>query len=307
MNKPLTGSDLSLGRPLPIKLSRIRRFEGQPRTTFRRESIERLADSIQTEGQQQPVKVCTLPREPDEPAYFELVDGERRLRAFHLIWERTGIEPVVEAFIEVVPDRKQHFRKSALANLHREDLTPLDTAATLARLREDGESVANLALLIGKSVAYVDNYLKLDTLPEEVKALMDPDLSKEEALSVTQAIDIARGIPAHAAALRIQMAYEIIDRELDVASARVLIERHTGERIHRAGSLRKPHEDYRILRHFITRNTGRVSTFLGLDIDELYFHRESENEDRERDARALGELIGKLERLQRRIENPEKQ
>jgi ParB family chromosome partitioning protein len=71
--------DPQLGRPLPLKLSSIERFEGQPRTYFDEDSIRSLADSIQKEGLQVPIKVCT---NPAKRGIFTLVDGERRYRAF---------------------------------------------------------------------------------------------------------------------------------------------------------------------------------------------------------------------------------
>lgn len=289
-----------LGKPMPIRLSRIQRFDGQPRRFFNQAGLETLADSIMDDGQEQPVKVRT---EPGTIGMFTLIDGERRWRAFRIIQKRTGKEPTVDAFIEVVKDLKDHFRKSTVANLHREDLTPLDTAAALARLQEDGESIQALTRLVGKSVSYVEGYLKLHTLPDEVKELMDPSRPKEQQLTVTQAIDIARGIPEQAAALRIAVAQEAIERSLGVMETRSLLEYRSGSGGYRAGGrFRKPSDDYKALTSFLGR-TLAAATRLNYDvnIDNLYVHRDSEAEDREKDLKTIDAIIEKLQVMRREI------
>ncbi len=290
----------NLGRPLPIRFSRIERFEGQPRTLFIESSIKALADSIQSDGQEQPIKVTT---KLGEPGTFVLIDGERRLRAFALIFKRTGKEPVVEAFVEVVSNLKQHFRKSTLANLHREDLTPLDEAAAYHRLREDGDAIEDLMRLRGKSRTYIENYLRLYTMPEEVKALMDPNRPKELLLTVTQAIDIARGIPESAPALRTIVAREAIERSLGGMETRALVEHRSGKSSHRPGGrFRKPSDDYKVLTSFLGRTrlgVGRM--LLNLDIDDLYLHRDDDDRDRKNDAGTIDAIISMLEKLRERI------
>jgi ParB/RepB/Spo0J family partition protein len=290
----------NLGRPLPIRFSRIERFEGQPRTFFIKSSIKALADSIETDGQEQPIKVTT---KLGEPGKFILIDGERRLRAFALIFERTGKEPIVDAFVEVVKDLKHHFRKSTLANLHREDLTALDEATAYYRLRADGDTMEDLMRLRGKSRTYVENYLKLYTLPEEVKVLMDPNRPKEIQLTVTQAIDIARGIPESAPTLRITVAQEAIERSLGVVETRSLIEHRSEKNGYRAGGrFRKPSDDYKVFTSFLGRTRSAAGRMLhGLDIEDLYLHRDDEDQDRKNDARTIDAILSVLEKIRDKI------
>ncbi|KND50374.1 MAG: Chromosome (plasmid) partitioning protein ParB / Stage 0 sporulation protein J [Parcubacteria bacterium C7867-007] len=290
----------NLGRPLPIRFSRIERFEGQPRTFFIESGIIALADSIETDGQEQPIKVTT---KPGEPGAFILIDGERRLRAFGLIFERTGKEPIIDAFVEVVKDLKQHFRKSTLANLHREDLSPLDEAAAYHRLREDGETIEDLMRLRGKSRTYVENYLKLNTLPDKAKTLMDPNRSKDTQLTVTQAIDIVRGIPESAPDLRITVAQEAIERNLGVVETRALIEHRSGSSGYRAGGrFRKPSDDYNVFTSFLGRARTTAGRMLNdLDIDDLYLHRNDDEQDRKNDTITINAIISVLEKLRDKI------
>jgi ParB/RepB/Spo0J family partition protein len=291
----------ALGRPLPIRLSRIERFEGQPRTYFNQAGLESLADNIDTYGQEQPIKVCT---KFGAPGHFILIDGERRFRAKNILWKRKGVEPTIDAFVEVIKDLKHHFRKSTLANLHREDLPPLDTAAALTRLKDDGETMEGLAKIVGKSTTYVDGYLRIHTLPDEVRALMDPSRSKEMQLSVTQAIDIARGIPESAAALRITVAQEAIERSLGVVETRSLVEYRSGAGGYRAGGrFRKPSDDYKVFASFLARTNAAANRFnRDLNIDNMYVHRDTETEDRVKDLKVIDSIIEHLQKIRTEVQ-----
>lgn len=290
----------NMGTPLPVRLSRIKRYEGQPRKYFPQASLNSLADSLQNDGQEHPVELNTV---PGEPGMFELIDGERRWRAFHIIMERTGKEPLVDAIIKVVKDRKEHYRKSMLANMHREDLVPLDEAAAYHQLKLDGESIEDLMRIRGRSRTYIENYLKLHTLPEKVKELMDPDRSKELQLSVTQAIDIARGIPESAAELRISLAEEAVERNLGTQDTRSLIEhRSRGTGYRPGGRLRKPSDDYKVFTSFLGRTRATARRLLeDLDIDELYLYRDDDTSDRKKDLADIDAILSMIEKFKERV------
>lgn len=290
----------NLGRPLPIRLSRVRRFEEQPRRFFSDSSINLLADSLQDDGQEQPIKVTT---DPLSSGSFVLIDGERRFRAFHVIWERTGKEPLIDAFIEVVKDAKDHFRKSTLANLHREDLLPLDEAAAYYRLREDDHTIEDLMRMRGRSRTYIENYIRLHALPDAVKELMDPNRPKELQLTVTQAIDIARGIPEHATGLRIAVAQEAIERSLGVQDTRSLIEHRSGSSGYRPGGrVRKPSDDYKVFAAFLGRTRANVRRLQeDLDIDELYLYRDDEKGDRAKDLGNIDAILSVFQKLREQV------
>lgn len=286
-----------MGHPLPIRLSRIKRFEGQPRKNFDPKSIEELADSIQMQGQQTPVRVCT---DPSEKGTFVLIGGERRLRAFQLIKERTGKEPTVNAFIEVI-DPKQHFRKAVLDNLLREDLLPLEMAESLHKMHtEDGDTIFSLAKLIGKSTSYVENYIKLHGLPSEVKRLMDPTRGADELLSVTSAIDIARSTPDQK--LRFSIAKETVERRLGVNDARTLIAMRTGDDGWRVGGFqRKSADEYKAYMSFLGRTRQDAERFLKLEFEGMYHDRDDEFGDREEDASKIESIIGAFKRILEKV------
>lgn len=290
----------NLGAPLPVKYSQIDRDPNQPRTIFDEDSIYALSLSIENDGQETPVKIRT---NPEQKGRFMLIDGERRWRAFGLIAKRTGKDPIVDSFVEVVRDIKAYYRKSVIANLHREDLHPLDEAAALYRLRQDGDTIESLAVLRGKSVTYIQHYLKVHGLPQEVKDLMHPKRPKEIRLSITSAIDIAIGIPENATPLRIEVAKETIERNLGVIETRTLIEHHAGKLGFRLGGrLRKPSEDYKAFSGLIgrlNRDTKRVNE--ELDLDAMYLYRPDEDADRQNDANNLRSIIKTLESLVEKV------
>jgi len=294
----LPGSNL--GAPLPVRHSQVDPDPGQPRTIFDDDSIYALSLSIENDGQETPIKIRT---NPEQKGRFILIDGERRWRAFGLIAKRTGKDPIMDSFVEVVRDIKAYYRKSVIANLHREDLHPLDEAASLYRLREDGDTIESLALLRGKSDTYIENYLKVHRLPQEVKDLMHPRRPKEVQLTITSAIDIARGIPESATQLRIEVARETIERNLGVIETRTLIEHHAGKLGFRLGGrLRKPSDDYKAFAGFIGRlrkDAKRMNEELDLDI--MYVHRVDEEADRQNDANNLRSIIGTLESLLKKV------
>ncbi len=286
-----------MGHPLPIRLSRIKRYVDQPRKNFDQESIEELADSIQEHGQQTPVRVCT---DPTEKGIFVLIGGERRWRAFQVIQIRTGKEPTVNAFIEVI-NPKQHFRKAVLDNLLREDLLPLEMAESLHKMHhEDGDTVHSLAKLVGKSASYVDNYIKLHSLPPEVKRLMDPVRGADDLLSVTSAIDIARSTPDQK--LRFAIAKETVERRLGVNDARTLIAMRTGEDGWRVGGYqRKSNDDYKAYMSFLGRTRQDAERYLKLNFESMYFDRDDEHGDRDEDAARIESIIGAFQQILKQV------
>jgi len=111
---------------LDISVDAISPNPQQPRTQFDEKRLEELAASIKDEGVQQPVVVT----EP-EPGKYELVFGERRLRASKLAG-LTHIKAIVKAALSEV----QKLTCALLENLDREEMTPFDEARGVAKLAE---------------------------------------------------------------------------------------------------------------------------------------------------------------------------
>jgi ParB/RepB/Spo0J family partition protein len=305
MGQPaLAGADseqTGLGRPLPVRLSRIERYENQPRRYFDQRGLEELADSLVERGQETPVKVC---RHSARPGVFVLIGGERRWRAFGIIRERTGKDPLVDCLIDTVRNERHHFRKAFLDNLQREDLVAVDEAMAYRRLYDEGAAVlshsakvADIAALAKKSFTHVENYLSLASLPDAVKKLMDPMRPRDERLLVSAAVDIARSTSD--ATLQLALAKEAVERNLDTVEVRTLISVRTGKSGYGTGGrMRRPSDDYKPFRVFISGAVMRARRIRStMDIGALYAERDDDLGDRRRDAALIRELIGHLNGL----------
>lgn len=207
-----------IGSAYRIRISRVHPDPEQPRKYFNAQSIEALADAIEAGEQEVPI---SLRKFPNRPGNFIIIDGERRWRALNIIQQRTCKEPEIKAFLVTDAEAQNHYIKSVIANLHREDLTPLDEAAGFLRLQQSKMTLEKIAKLVGKSVSYVVTRMSLHSLPDEVKKHMSLDLPREKQLSVTSAMDIARSTKDPA--LQIELANEVIERQLGVDDTRILL------------------------------------------------------------------------------------
>ncbi len=146
---------------LPIKNLQPGKY--QPRKDFEPSELESLADSIRAQGIIQPVLVRHLSQDN-----YEIIAGERRFRAAKLV----GLEkiPVV---VKKVED-KSAMAMALIENIQRTDLNPLEEAQALDRLsKEFGLTHIQVAEAVGKSRATVTNLLRLLTLTDETKNLLE--------------------------------------------------------------------------------------------------------------------------------------
>ncbi|EJN56788.1 ParB/RepB/Spo0J family partition protein [Loigolactobacillus coryniformis subsp. coryniformis] len=154
-----------------LALSEIRPNPYQPRRQFDTTALQELADSIKENGVFQPVIVRKSING------YELIAGERRFRASKLAGKNE-----IPALVREV-DEPLMMEIAVLENLQREDLNPLEEAAAydmlMKKLHLTQEQVATR---LGKSRPYIANYLRLLTLPAEVKKLVEA-----HALSMGQA------------------------------------------------------------------------------------------------------------------------
>lgn len=133
----------------------------QPRTRFDNASLTELAESIKANGVVQPILVRR------RAGRFELIAGERRLRAARIAGLRT-----VPAVIREVADEKL-LEIALVENIQREDLNAIEEAHAYKSLLENvGLTQEALASRIGRDRSYVTNYLRLLRLPPEVQTLV---------------------------------------------------------------------------------------------------------------------------------------
>ncbi len=152
-----------------VEVDRIRSNPYQPRRDFNEASLQSLADSIKQYGVLQPLVVTRKEEElPDGGirVYYELVAGERRLRASKL----AGISQVPVLIRSKEDTEKEKLELAIIENLQREDLNPIDKAMAFKQLHEKFNMThAQIAKKMGKSREYISNALRLLSLPEYIQ------------------------------------------------------------------------------------------------------------------------------------------
>jgi ParB family transcriptional regulator, chromosome partitioning protein len=144
-----------------LPVTAIRPNSRQPRNSFPEAGIKELAASIREVGILQPLVVRST------PAGFELIAGERRLRAAR----EAGLDRVPVLIRQA--GENESMELALVENLQRENLSPLETAAAYQALMDGfGLSKDQLARRLGKSRAAVTNTLRLVHLPENIQALL---------------------------------------------------------------------------------------------------------------------------------------
>jgi ParB family chromosome partitioning protein len=136
----------------------------QPRTEFREEELGELVASIREVGVLQPIVVRPLKDAVAGGAQYELVMGERRLRAT----KELGLATIPALVKDTADDAM--LRDALLENLHRAQLNPLEEASAYQQLLADfGITQEELASRIGRSRPQVTNTLRLLRLPSPVQ------------------------------------------------------------------------------------------------------------------------------------------
>jgi ParB family transcriptional regulator, chromosome partitioning protein len=169
------------------------------------EQLNELADSIRSEGLLQPIVV----RRNGEK--FQLIAGERRWRAFHLLKLKTIPARVVEA------SNASSAALGLIENLQREGLNPIEEAYGYASLIRDFDLTQEAASgRVGKGRATVANALRLLSLDGEIQGFIAKNL-----LSVGHA-KVLLGVeePAH----RTVLARRIIEEGFSVRATEKLVQ-----------------------------------------------------------------------------------
>lgn len=144
---------------LSVAIDKIRPNPRQPRTEFDEAALSELVGSIKVQGIIQPLLV-----RPMDDGDFELVAGERRLRAA----ERAGLTHV-PVFVREISDGES-LELALVENIQRDDLSPLEEATAYQRLiNEFHHTQEEVAARVGKSRPAVANALRLLKLPDTIK------------------------------------------------------------------------------------------------------------------------------------------
>ena len=145
------------------RIDQITKGQYQPRLHFDEDKLEELKRAIQSQGIIEPLIVRRIGAAESDGPHFELIAGERRLRAARA----AGMETVPVVVREL--DDRAALEMSLVENIAREDLSPVEEAFAFARLVKHFElSHDEIATRVGKSRPYVSNAIRLLSLAPEV-------------------------------------------------------------------------------------------------------------------------------------------
>ena len=152
---------IQAGRVISLPVSIIKPNPDQPRRRFDPQALDQLTESIRRFGVIQPLTVRR------QNGVYELVAGERRLRAARLAGHKTVPCIVSTASAELSPVL------ALIENIQRQDLNFFEEAEAFAKLLAEGDMTQEqLAARLGLSQSAVANKLRLLRLPEEARALI---------------------------------------------------------------------------------------------------------------------------------------
>lgn len=195
-----------------LRLGAIQPNPYQPRQTIDDAGLDRLAESIRTDGIMQPIIVrprkFTRPRtDGSEEPTFELVAGERRWRAAEL----AGLD-AVPAVVRDLTDQ-QVAQWALVENLQREDLNPIERAQAFQRLADQfQQSHDQIARSVGIERSTVSNSLRLLNLCYPVQALLRQGvLSAGQARAIAGLVDDAHQLLLAKQAVRDAMSVRQVE------------------------------------------------------------------------------------------------
>ena len=195
---PVPGARLAHLNPNDIVPNHV-----QPRNVFDETDLAELVRSIQEVGVLQPIVVRSI---VEQPGKYELVMGERRLRAT----KEAGLA-TIPAIIRETADVDM-LRDALLENLHRAQLNPLEEASAYQQLLADfGITQEELALKIGRSRPQITNTIRLLKLPESVQLRVAAGvLSAGHARAILSVVDPVG---------MLKLADKIVNEDLSVRAA----------------------------------------------------------------------------------------
>lgn len=136
----------------------------QPRTRFKKEEIEELADSIEKDGLLQPILVREI------EGKFQIIAGERRYQACKLL----SLEMVPVRVVEA--EDSKVIELAMVENIQRSDLNPIEEAYGYKRMMESqGLTQTEVAQAVSKGRSTIANALRLLDLPEVAQRLLYED------------------------------------------------------------------------------------------------------------------------------------
>lgn len=198
----LTGAERVVVKQIP--LAQIAPNPDQPRKTFTESELSDLAASIKEKGVLQPILLRAV---SGRPYMYEIVAGERRFRASKL----AGLTEIPALIKQITPENAMEI--ALIENVQRENLNPIEESNAYKNIMEKcGYELSDVARLIGKSESYIRNIMRLDTLPPDVKEMVEQGkISASHARTIAVAQDPSA------------LAHQIIEKNISVADTEKMV------------------------------------------------------------------------------------
>lgn len=161
--RPSVGHENNVGEYYYLSVDLLIPYSKQSRRKFDEKQIAELALTIKEHGIQNPLLVVPSNLYPGK---FEVVSGERRLRAAKLI----GLEKVPCTIINL--EKAEEI--ALIENIQRADLHPVEIGDAIFSMMGEAKwgDVSKLAEKIGKDQSTVSHYLAYSQLPSSVKSFL---------------------------------------------------------------------------------------------------------------------------------------
>lgn len=215
-----------------LPIDKIRPNPYQPRKYFNRSALEELADSIALYGVIQPITVRRM-----SGGYYELVAGERRLRAGEL----AGLKTIPAILVQVSDSDSAVL--AFIENIQRQNLSFLEEAEGYRNMMEDyGLTQEELAAKLSKSQSAIANKLRVLKLEESVKKqLLEHQFTERHARALLRLPDENS---------RLAVLAEMIKEEMNVKRTEKLVEQTLEEMRHKQITERTEKREKRYITDF---------------------------------------------------------
>jgi len=183
-----------------IAIDKIKPNKYQPRLVFNEEKLKDLAESIKQKGLIEPIMVV----QSVVPGEYELIAGERRLRASKL----AGLTEI-KAIVNKAASDKDKLDLALIENLQREDLNPIEEAKAY-KLYSDKYKYTQeeISKIVNKNRAVIANTLRLLNLAEDIQDLISSGKISSGHGRMLASLDNKQDVEA--------LAKKIIDENLTV-------------------------------------------------------------------------------------------
>ena len=208
LSRELKTSDQELGDEtgvVHVAIEKVVPNPFQPRTRFNESELDELADSIRQHGVMQPVILRKTTH------HYELIAGERRWRAS----QKVGLQDIPGIVRDL--DDQQVAALALIENIQREQLTAIEQARALARMRDQfAMDQSTLARMISSSRSNVANLLRLLNLSQGVQTMLEVgDLEMGHA----------RALLPLPESMQLKAAEDVLRSQLSVRQTETLVKR----------------------------------------------------------------------------------